>query len=68
MPYDSTNRYKNNAGRSTEKWNFLLKCFGSKNSVDKFGNGWKQTAELIQKTNPKHQWNLAVRFVKTCYN
>jgi hypothetical protein len=64
MPYDNANKHKNGAGRITEKWNFLLKCFGSTTSLEQFGNGWKRTAELIQKTNPRHQWNLAVRRTK----
>ena len=60
MPYDKSNQYKNESGRMTEKWNFLLKCFGNRTSLDKFGLGWKNTAKLIRKTNSKHSWNLLV--------
>jgi len=56
MPYDKKNKNKNRAGSVREKWPSLLQCFGKNNPLEE--QGWSQTAQRIQETNPKHQWNL----------
>ena len=58
MPFDTSNKYKNERGMIMEKWTWLLRQFGDRTSLERSGYGWKCTAELIKKTNARHQWNL----------
>jgi hypothetical protein len=60
MPYDRANQSKDDKGQLRPKWPWLLANFGGRSAFDRFGSGFQRIAELIRKTNPRHQWNLSV--------
>ena len=64
MPYDKSNQSRDDrTGIVKPKWYWLLSNFGTRSVFDSRGSGFKRIAELIKKTNPRHNRNLAVILV-----